>query len=308
MDSEVVNLGYMVLTSEDPTAWAQFGESVLGLMVASQPASRPAVETTYLRMDDRSWRIGVQRGPDGGVAALGFDVADVSNFERLKGRLVSAGVAVTAVPELAAHRRVLDVFTVTDPAGMPLEFFYGLQTDMGPFVSPRGAKFITGTQGFGHAVLMGGDAMDLYKFYVDVLGFRLSDVIKIGPIAGYFTSPSPRHHTIAFASGVPDAPSGVQHIMLQVDDLDTIGRALDRVYDAGIPLVMGLGKHTNDHMISFYCSSPSGLTIEYGWAGREIDNATHTTGYYDEASFWGHRLVDGTNPRKAMREAPGADA
>jgi hypothetical protein len=32
-----------------------------------------------------------------------------------------------------------------------------------------------------------------------------------------------------------------------------------------------LGRHTNDHMTSFYVNTASGFFIEYGWGGRMID-------------------------------------
>ena len=303
MESQVANLGYIVISASDPAAWGRFAESVLGLQVVPAPAAEPPAETLFLRMDDRSWRIGVEQGADGGVVALGFEVADRPRFEALRNRLTSAGVAVKDSPEGAAHRDVVALFQAEDPAGLPLEFFYGLKTAKKHFVSPTGARFVTGSQGFGHAFVAGGDPDEMYEFYVNVLGFRLSDVIQLGPVLASFSSPNPRHHTIAFAGGFPGMPSGVQHIMLQVDDLDTVGRALDRVYDdESVPLQSGLGKHTNDHMISFYCVSPSGLAVEYGWAGREVDNSIHTTGNYDAASFWGHRLPDGRDPMKVMEE------
>ena len=90
--------------------------------------------------------------------------------------------------------------------------------------------------------------------------------------------------------------------MLEVDDLDVVGRAQDYCLDRGAIRVM-LGKHVNDHMVSFYCLSPSGLTIEYGWGGREIDDGTHQVGHYESAHFWGHRPPDGRNIEAAMRKA-----
>jgi 3,4-dihydroxy-9,10-secoandrosta-1,3,5(10)-triene-9,17-dione 4,5-dioxygenase len=90
--------------------------------------------------------------------------------------------------------------------------------------------------------------------------------------------------------------------MLEVDDINVVGRALDNCLDQGVPLRTLLGRHTNDHMISFYCDSPSGLTIEYGFGGRQIDNATHETGRYESASFWGHRPPDGRNMEEEIRK------
>jgi len=301
--SEVVALGYVVITAEDLGAWASFATDVLGLVVSTQPEPAPDIETVYLRTDDRSWRIGVERGANGGLGALGFEVRTKQALESLGAKLESAGYAVKAAPEVAAHRRVLELIQATDPSGLPVEFFYGAKLDKANFVSRTGANFVTGSQGVGHGVIMVSNVDETYNFYVNMLGFRVSDVVAVGPIKLYFTSPSPRHHTIAFGGGIPGLAPSLQHIMLQVDSIDTVGRALDRVYDNNVQLQLGLGRHTNDHMLSFYCTSPSGLAIEYGWDGREIDNSTHTTGYYDAASYWGHRLPDGTDPARQMAEA-----
>ncbi len=40
-----------------------------------------------------------------------------------------------------------------------------------------------------------------------------------------------------------------------------------------VPLATTLGRHTNDHMVSFYAFTPSGFQLEYGWGGRKIDDA-----------------------------------
>jgi 3,4-dihydroxy-9,10-secoandrosta-1,3,5(10)-triene-9,17-dione 4,5-dioxygenase len=300
--TEVTSLGYVVITAEDLDAWSGFAREVLGLAEGSQPSPAPDVETLYLRTDDRSWRLAVERGANGGLAALGFEVRDKESLQSLRAKLEQAGFAVKDAPELAASRRVLGLLQVADPSGLPLEFFYGAKGDKASFVSPTGARFLTGDQGVGHGVIVVTDVDETYNFYINLLGFRLSDVIAFGPAKLQFSSPNPRHHSLAFA-GFPGMPPGLQHIMLEVDSVDTVGRALDRVYDNGTPLQSGLGRHTNDHMLSFYCISPSGLPIEYGFGGRQIDNATHTTGYYDAASYWGHRPPDGTDPMRAAQAA-----
>lgn len=297
MSTEVTSLGYAVIGAADPGKWAEFAQSVLGLQVSGRSDGE-----VRLRMDDRTWRVAVEPGDDGALVALGFEVADRDRFETLKGRLAAAGVAVKESPELAAHRGVIDVFQANDPSGLPLEFFYGAHLDRSAFVSPQGARFVTGELGLGHCVILVANAQDTYDFYVDLLGFRVSDFITLGPVKLTFTSPNPRHHTLAFAQGRPGG-AGLQHLMFQVDDLDTVGRALDRVYDGGAPLQSGLGRHTNDHMVSFYCVSPSGLPIEYGWGGRSIDHSVHTTGHYDAASYWGHRDANGLTGEQAAAEA-----
>jgi 3,4-dihydroxy-9,10-secoandrosta-1,3,5(10)-triene-9,17-dione 4,5-dioxygenase len=308
---EVVALGYVVVSAADLDAWTEFGQAGLGLQLSDGPPGGRERNTRFFRMDERRWRLAVEEGPDGGLVALGFEVPSPAALTQLCRRLEAAGHVVKDAPALAAERGVIALTQVTDPSGVPLEFFYGATIDNAAFVSPTGARFVTGGQGLGHAVISAADTDETSAFYIDLLGFRLSDTISFMGMELYFTSPNRRHHSLAFSSR-PGAPGGqLEHIMLEVDDLDVVGRAQDYCLDRGAIRVT-LGKHVNDHMVSFYCLSPSGPTIEYGWGGREIDDSTHQIGHYEAAHYWGHRPPDGTNleeaMRKAMEQAQGDDA
>ena len=88
---------------------------------------------------------------------------------------------------------------------------------------------------------------------------------------------------------MPNAPKGIGHIMFEVDDVDVVGRAYDKVVKDGIaPLAISLGRHSNDQMVSFYVNSPSGFQIEYGTGGLLIDDDTWRPVRYDVPNFWGH--------------------
>lgn len=287
MSSEISAIGYVVVTAEDLDAWRSFAEKVLGVEVVNGPVPSDESENLLLRMDERAWRIAVEHGPDGGIGAVGFEVSDRQALESLKARLAAAGVPIKDLSALAEERQVLDLFGAQDPDGTALEFFYGGRTAAASFKSPQAVEFVTGTQGLGHAVLWVSDIARSREFYVDLLGFRLTDIIAFHGMRLYFTSPNERHHSLAFAA--MEGKSGLQHIMLEVTELDGVGRALDRILDGGGEPLTTLGRHTNDKMVSFYCAAPSGLQIEYGYGGRQIDNSVHTTGYYTDASYWGHR-------------------
>jgi hypothetical protein len=79
------------------------------------------------------------------------------------------------------------------------------------------------------------------------------------------------------------------HLMLEVRSIDDVGTALDEVNAQGIPLAMGLGRHPNDLMTSFYVRTPSCFEIEYGTGGRVVDDETWVVGEYDVQSLWGHK-------------------
>ena len=108
-----------------------------------------------------------------------------------------------------------------------------------------------------------------------MLGFRLRDSMSMpGEFVGKepgskvwlrFLGVNPRHHSLAFLP-MPN-PSKCVHIMLEVDELDHVGRALERVRKHKVPLSATLGRHMNDEMISFYVKSPGGFDIEFGTDG-----------------------------------------
>lgn len=290
--SEIMALGYVVISASDLDAWSSFGQHGLGLQLGTAPDP----ETLCFRVDERSWRFAVEQGEDGGLVALGFEVASEADLAGLRARLEAAGVRATEAPELAARRRVGELVQVSDPSGVHLEFYCRAEIASTPLLSPTGARFVTGAQGFGHAVVTVDDVAATTAFYRDLLGFRLSDVITLGGLLDiHFTSPSRRHHSLGYVSpaGVPGGR--LEHVMVEVDDLDVVGRALDWCLDNKIEMRAMLGKHVNDHMISFYCYSPSGLAVEYGWGGRQIPQEGHQISHYTTSNVWGHRPPDGRN-------------
>ena len=61
-----------------------------------------------------------------------------------------------------------------------------------------------------------------------------------------------------------------------------------------------LGRHPNDLMTSFYMRTPSDILVEYGWGGREVDDATwQPQEMKTVGSFWGHQgLFEGIGARR----------
>jgi 2,3-dihydroxybiphenyl 1,2-dioxygenase len=226
---------------------------------------------------------------------MGFEVAGPAELEVVRNRLTEGGVAVGAGdPALVAERGALDLISCQDPDGLAVEVFYGptLRTET-PFVSPAGvAAFVTGDQGLGHVVLSTKDVAAARRFYQDILGFRLSDIIrmKAGPQVSFdmeFFHCNPRHHTLALIP-IP-MPKRLHHFMIQTPSLDAVGFALERAGAAGAPITASLGRHTNDQMVSFYSRSPAGFEVEFGYGALEVDDATWRVTRHDKPSSWGHK-------------------
>jgi len=297
--SGVRSLGYLRIEATDVAAWREFGVEVLGMVEGRGPDPT----AVYLRMDDFPARLVVVAGERDRLAAAGFELPDARSLAESVQALEVAGVATkqASAAELA-DRRVADMVRVDDPFGNPLELFWGAALDNRPAVSPYGTRFVTGDLGLGHVVLPATDDTAALRFYLDVLGFRLRDSMRLLPEAMgmppsdtplwmRFLGCGPRHHSVAVAP-LP-AKTGIVHVMLEVATLDDVGRAMDRCQKNGAPLVSTLGRHANDLMVSFYLRTPSGFDIEYGTDGLVVDDATWVSRQTTAHSLWGHRFLRG---------------
>ena len=137
----------------------------------------------------------------------------------------------------------------------------------------------------GHAVLTVERLDDVLPFYRDVLGFALSDYI-LKPFRAFFLHVNPRHHSLAF---IETGTNGLHHMMLELFSLDDVGQAYDIALIDPESIGSTLGRHTNDHVTSFYSWSPSGFMVEYGWGGRLVEPGNWTAEEYTVGpSLWGH--------------------
>jgi biphenyl-2,3-diol 1,2-dioxygenase/3-methylcatechol 2,3-dioxygenase len=286
----VQRLGYLGVEVTDIDAWRAFATMRLGMMEAAAPEG-----TARFRLDSRSWRFMVTPGAADDLAIAGYEVDSEEGLLEVKRRLEDHGVKVThESSELAAERGVLGLVSCVDPTDTRIEIYYGgTELFEEPFVSPTGVtSFRTEDQGMGHYVLAVPDVEASLDFYIRGLGFHLSDVIdwQINPELSarvYFLHCNGRHHTLALA-GLPGTKK-LHHFMLETTEMDAVGLAYDKFVDDEA-VVMTLGRHTNDHMVSFYGATPSGFAVEYGWGARPIESDWSVV-RYDSISMWGHKFM-----------------
>lgn len=280
---DIRGLGYIGIDVADVEAWRDYAE-LLGVMVV--PCDDDGF---FMRVDERPFRVVVRAG-DGpeGLAFAGWELTDAAALAQAAAELEGAGCATDAASsEECAQRRVRGLIRATDPGGFGIELFHGPIHDHVPFVSAAAVSgFVTGPQGMGHIVLGTPNLSASIDFYTTVLGFRVSDYWKPGDDDVVFLRCNPRHHSLALVGANTPA---LYHFMLEARTLDDVGYTLDRHHDTGAPISTGMGKHTNDQMVSFYSLSPSGFEVEFGCGGLLVDEATWTVTQITKPSFWGHR-------------------
>ena len=292
-------LGYVGIGAANPEDWSDFATSMAGMQAVDRGTAGRA-----FRMDDRKQRLIIDPALAVGERYFGWEVADAAALDALAARVEATGTAVKREPAARADQRfVSGLISFADPAGHRLEAFHGAQIADTPFSPGRNISgFRTGPLGMGHMLLLVPRMADVLPFYLDVLGFKVSDYL-LNPICAYFLHANPRHHSVALCEA---GRRGMHHLMVEYYALDDVGQGYDLAMGEQNRVKVKLGRHPNDLITSYYMRTPSSFLVECGWGGREVDDATWQPEEMQGAqSFWGHQglfesLGDGPPP-------PGAD-
>ncbi|MEV6137173.1 iron-dependent extradiol dioxygenase HsaC [Nocardia sp. NPDC051990] len=293
------SLAYLRIEATDMAAWREYGLKVLGMVEGK--GTDP--EALYLRMDDFPARLVIVPGEQDRLRVSGWETANAAELQDIRNRLDAAGVPFKeGTTQEKADRRVYELISFEDPSGNTLEAFHGAALEHRRVVSPYGHRFVTGEQGLGHVVLSTTDDAAALTFYRDVLGFRLRDSMRLPPqMVGRpadgepawlrFFGCNPRHHSLAFLP-MP-TPSGIVHLMVEVEGSDDVGLCLDRALRKKVKMSATLGRHVNDKMLSFYMKTPGGFDVEFGCEGLEVDDADWIARESTAVSLWGHDFTVG---------------
>lgn len=301
--TQIRGLGYLIVQSQDIPRWRELTVECLGL----QETDGPDEAALYLRMDERAARLVVAPGDTDRVLAVGWEVRDQFALASVGRAVEASGVGVKVLTqEECDERRVEAAIRFDDPAGTPVEVFFGPALDHSPVLTGHGQKFVTEGQGMGHVVLPTTHPEETVAFYTEVLGFLPRGSIRVGARTGVprrvrFMGVNQRHHSLAVCPAPHGEAPGLVHLMMEVDELDAVGRALDKVNKQGFSLSSTLGRHTNDKMVSFYVRAPGGWDLEYGCEGAPVDESWYTAEEITADSYWGHDW-SGSEPLAAFSQ------
>lgn len=288
MSDLAIQLGYVELETTRPSDWTRFATEVLGLMVTEVQHEGRA--TQLIRADHHAYRLAVTEGAQDRVVRTVYQVQNSAGLEAVAKRLSEHDVRFERQEscELPSGRVGNECVDVIDPAGNPLRFTWGApEQAAGPLTSVAGTTYSKHRLGaLGHIVLVVPDFRAALEFYRDALGFKVTDFIGDGSSQLAFLRCNERHHTVAIQEG---SDPRVDHIMLEVEDLDDVGIVYGRAQRESGMLVSEMGRHTNDLAVSFYLNTPlPGLEIEFATGGIDVDDS-YPTQWLGSGSVWGHR-------------------
>jgi len=131
---------------------------------------------------------------------------------------------------------------------------------------PTGLPFTLGK--IGHVALYVKDIEASARFYVDVLGFRISDIYgdDMMPGGAVFLRCNPDHHGVALFRATEDNPAGagLHHLAFEVGTLDEVFRARDHLRARGVTLDFE-GRRRAGVQIAVEFRDPDGHHLEIYW-------------------------------------------
>jgi 2,3-dihydroxybiphenyl 1,2-dioxygenase len=287
-----VHLGYVVVETEKFADWRRFGRDAIGMHIDDSLA-----DTVRFRLDDNECRFLLRRGPAEDVTAIGWQLDDHATFDEIVARVRRHGVPITeGTCEEAALRGVERLVRFPGPNGLAQEVFTTARPAAAPLQMANQGGFVTGESGMGHVAITSKRPHQVRGYYNTVFDARLSDFID-ETISGIkfkirFLRVNERHHSVAIAAvnRLPINPirTRVQHVNVQVADLDDMVGSYQRVKELGFDMALGVGQHTNDKELSYYAMTPSGFEWEVGWNPIVVDEATWEPTTHQGISIWGH--------------------
>lgn len=127
-----------------------------------------------------------------------------------------------------------------------------------------------------HVVLNAGRIGDETAFFIDLLGFKLSDSTEMME----FVRCSADHHSIALSRA--EGPS-LNHMAYEMSNIDGLMRGAGRLKQSGFNVEWGLGRHGPGDNVFTYFVEPNGFVTEYTTEVQQIDEA-----FYEphDAAYW----------------------
>ncbi|MEY2942508.1 MAG: hypothetical protein RLY97_522 [Pseudomonadota bacterium] len=252
-----VRLGYCRLRCPDLAASLGFYRDIVGLAVAHASG-----DGAWLRCSDRPYDVILERGDAAGLSAVGFELESEAELLTAFALLTGLDCApIWASPAQNAAQQVARSLRFADPVtGLEIDFYIGQAVVTEPYLSPH-----TRIVRLGHVVLNVSDLAAAHDFWVDGLGFAVSD--RVGGVAEWLRAwPNPLHHSLAL---LQHSANTLHHINFMVSDMDDVGGAMNRMKGADVPIVFGPGRHLPSTSIFLYYLDPDGNSAEFSF-GMEL--------------------------------------
>jgi catechol 2,3-dioxygenase len=213
----------------------------------------------------------IRERPQASLLGVHFAAADRGAVDQLCAKAKGYGVAIADDPApLDASAGGGYGFRFETPDGLPMTISSDSAQHPDVVVDRSRPTKIS------HVVLNSARTDDQVPFFMDVLGFKLSDSTHMME----FLRCSADHHSIAIFRN--NGPS-LNHVAYELPNIDGLMRGAGRLKRSGFDVEWGVGRHGPGSNVFSYFIEPNGFVAEYTTELDQLDDATHVP---QDASYW----------------------
>jgi catechol 2,3-dioxygenase len=200
----------------------------------------------YMAADALHHEIVYIEGANDALDHISLAAPNEEALAEIRRRVTDAGYPI--ISDQPLEQGVGRALSFVGPEGFMIEVYTDLERL--PLDRPQ-----YGPDRYGHINLQPVDVLKMRDFFVDILDFRVSDVIGTD---GFFLRCNSDHHGIALLQG----RGALHHHAWQTQSIAELGKLGDRLNRAGQRLLWGPVRHGAGHNIAAYFREPSGAVVE----------------------------------------------
>lgn len=246
-------IGYVALTVTDLDRSTDFYSRLLDLEVSERTPER-----VCLRCSSDHHNVVLSPGPVAGLNRVGFQLESEAELDQAWEHFRAQGLdPVELDAETLRSLRQERSFRVKEPvSGLTMEYYASMLQPARAY-QPLMARIAR----LGHVLIGVKDYDAALKSFTTTFGFRVSDHTP-GHSAFLRCFPNPFHHSFGL---VRSEGNQLHHVNFMVSSIDDVGRAMNRLKEAGVEVVFGPGRHFSSGSIFLYFLDPDGLLAEYSF-------------------------------------------
>lgn len=218
---------------------------------------------------DERFVVRLRQDPVKRVDVIALSAATRADVDALHAAVGKSGAKIISAPAELRQPGGGYGFRFFSPDGLPFE----ISSDVARGPSRPLHRYEGVPERISHIVLHSPNHRALAQFFIDVLGFRLSDWIGEMMV---FLRCNEWHHRLAILPG-PPCLNHVAYDMLGVDD---VMRGVGRLKSVGVDVKWGPGRHTAGDNVFCYFVTPGGFAVEYTAGLERVDEATWKSQVY----------------------------
>lgn len=215
------------------------------------PVARSA-DAAHLRGTGRYHHIlTLRRAPQRAIVKIVLDAGDRAAVEQLHGAVKAAGAGPVETPGGWREPGGGFGFGFRDPEGRNFAIVAGVDDHSGSCEDRADRpRRIT------HVNLNAADGAGTSRFFIDTLGFHLSDET----VMARFLRCGRYHNDLVIGT---KGPTTLNHVAFEMPDLDSVMRGAGRMRDNGFPIEWGPGRHGPGNNVFCYFLGPEEFPLEY---------------------------------------------